>query len=203
MTSLIRMACLAITVATSGHVQAAFIVNTGTPTENRVFSFGQGQYFAGEFAINNSYTLNTIEGYLSNDFSLSSGTVDVSLHSDGGVIPGGILKTQTFSLGASARMNWYGVSNLGWTLSQGTYWVSFKPTSGIAGGMQSGAPNPLSGYAFFSGFNSQWNEFNDARVGFRIDASSAPVPEPATMALFSVGALGMGFIIRRKKKLAN
>lgn len=45
--------------------------------------------------------------------------------------------------------------------------------------------------------------FSDGRVGFRVamvTPSGAEVPEPSTMAIFGLGALGMAYRARRKNK---
>lgn len=47
--------------------------------------------------------------------------------------------------------------------------------------------------------------FGTASIGFRLASTTEPVPEPATIALLGIGlaGLGMGYLRRRRKKIAD
>jgi hypothetical protein len=66
---------------------AVLLVDTGPPTINNNYSwvFADYNYFAAEFTIASSYTINSIEGYISNDgFLAQTGTVLAEIYRDGG-----------------------------------------------------------------------------------------------------------------------
>lgn len=184
--------------------QAALIVDTGSNATGTPWNFVFNQYFAGEFSITESYTLNSIEGFFSND-SGSLGDVTVSIHSDGGSIPGDVLNTGSVSMNAADPLGWYGLSGLNWELASGTYWASFTPDDNVSGAFPGGAPNPLDEYA--QGDFGAWDDTGaDSRdylgIGIRIDATAAvggnPVPAPATLVLVGLGLAGLGYSRRKK-----
>jgi len=125
----------------------------------------------------------------------SARTLTLAIYADGGEVPDGSreLFSKTFSVGAGNSYDWYGLSDLTWTLSPGTYWVAFevRPGDSYSGLMASGAPNPLPNAAYVpSGFYGYLA--NDSlKLGIRIEENPAPVPEPATIFLLSPGLLGL------------
>lgn len=180
--------------------KSAVIVDTGTPFGGPNWSFNSSQWFAGEFNIAEAYSVNSLESYFGTS---QAGNVTVTIHSDGGNIPGGVLYSANLAMAASSGLDWYGISDLDWSLDAGTYWASFTPDSTIYGIMPGTAPNPLDEYAQNSGsgwldLGSDYFDYYD--IGFRITAESIAVPEPSTLALASAGLLGLGFARRRKKQ---
>jgi hypothetical protein len=177
--------------------QSAVVVDTGTPSEPLGYALTNTQYFAGEFSLAQNLVLDSIEGY----FGTKNGSVAISVHADGGDIPGSVLFFSTLATTAGDTA-WNGLSGLGWSLAAGTYWVSFAPnfvTTGNGGdvSMPGFAPNPLAHYAISSG-NNTWNSIG-YDVGVRIETAAA-VPEPSALLMYGVGIIGMGFIARRKLK---
>jgi hypothetical protein len=193
------------TLSVASPAEAAPIVDTGTPNNTISWSFSPNQYFAGEFSIAGTYQIQSVEGYLSNAFSTSAGTVTVAIWTDGGNTPGTTLFSSTFALAASAPVAWYGVSGLNQVLSPGTYWVSFAPSSSIAGAMPCCAPNPLGEYGQNSN-QAGWqdlgpNAFDYLELGIRINAEPvAAVPEPASIVLFTAGLVSAGMRRRRGRR---
>jgi hypothetical protein len=189
------------TLSLASRAEGALIVDTGTPNNTTGWSFYPSQYFAGEFSIAGTYQIQSVEGYLSNAFSPSAGTVTVAIWTDGGNTPGTTLFSSTFALAASAPLAWYGVSGLNQPLAPGTYWVSFTPSSSIFGTMPCCAPNPLGEYD--QNLNpAGWqdhgpNAYDYLDLGIRINAEPvAAVPEPAFLVLFSAGLVSAG--VRRR-----
>ncbi len=183
-----------------GMANASLIVDTGTPNNSPDWFFSNAQYFGAEFNINDTYSINSIEGYFSNEWGGDS-SVTIGIHSDDGNTPGTLLNSATFAINASAQLDWYGVNALNWTLISGTYWVSFVPGSNIDGKMPGTAPSPMGEYA--KGGSNGWIDFGSdyfdhLGIGIRIDATTSPVPEPATMMLFGLGLLGLAGCSRRK-----
>jgi len=187
---------------------AVVIVDTGTPTGIDEYRFAESQYFGGEFTIASRYSINSLEGYVSNDLG-AAGNVSAGIYSDGGNSPGALLFSSSFALTRFAHENWYGAFGLSWALDPGTYWVAFVPDSNIEGVQRGDAPFPL-----FSDFNFEgdWQSNNCCGgQGWRINASlpsiPKPVSEPTTLALFGLGlGLGLGLAgigaVRRRKVTA-
>ena len=78
-------------------VNAAYIVNTGSNPNGTGWTFASFQYSAGEFAVGSAQTINSVEGFYQT-FIPTPGNVTISLHSDGGNIPGATLFSQSHSL---------------------------------------------------------------------------------------------------------
>jgi hypothetical protein len=181
---------------------AAVIVDTGTPTGTDLYRFASIQYFAGEFTIATTYSIDSLEGFISNDLG-AAGNVSAGIYGDGGNSPGAPLFSASFALSRYARENWYGAFGLAWVLGPGTYWVAFVPDSNIEGVQRGGASSPL-----FSDFNFEgsWQSNNCCGQGWRINASlpgtPPPVPVPAALPLFVSGLAGMSFLALRHKRLA-
>ena len=199
-----RFAIAAVLLAvTAGQTQAAFIVDTGIPTGSPKWTYNSFQYFAGEFSLSQSYTLDGIEAYFS---SGGAGNVTIALHSDGGNIPGSILNSAVVSVPVNTGLGWHGVSGLSWNVSPGTYWVSFTPSSSIDGIMPGVAPSALNEYA--QGSAGVWqdegaNSFDYLGIGVRISASqggSTVTPEPTSLALAGFAGIGMAVGAWRRRR---
>lgn len=182
---------------------AVVIVDTGTPTGSDLWRFVSTQYFAGEFTIASTYSINSLEGFISNDLG-PAGNVSAGIYGDGGNSPGALLFSASFALTRYARENWYGASGLAWVLDPGTYWVAFVPDSNIEGIQRGDAPFPLlSDY----NFGGSWQSDNCCGgQGWRINASlpsiPPPVPVPAALPLFASALAAMGLLTHRRKRLA-
>lgn len=177
---------------------AEYVVNTGTPALGGMWSFNADQYFAGEFDLVSSAVLNSIEGF----FSTEPGSVAISIHADGGNLPGSILYTAELATGTGAE-SWRGLAGLGWSLGAGEYWVSFKPSfisAYTSFGM--GVATPMAQYAQGTGAYVWADEgahaFDFLNAGVRIDATVVAVPEASGVLMIVAGLAMLGGLARKR-----
>jgi hypothetical protein len=191
---MLRVFVICLTLSLPSLSAANTIVDTGPGTTNP-FGFGNVVFtsaFAGKFTIIDSYVIQSIEGYFSNEYSQVAGTVDISIHDDGGSVPGAVrFGATTAPLAALAPVGWYGVFGLNQVLAPGTYWASFIPSMDTLGTMPGGVPVPLAGYAA-STLGNPWISAGPINVGVRIngDRVTTTVPDSAsTLSLLMCVAL--------------
>jgi hypothetical protein len=195
---ILPMLATCITLSLPSPSAANTIVDTGTPSTATLWTFAPWQYFAGEFTVADAFILQTIEGYFDNRYSAFAGTVDIAIHDDGGDVPGATLFVATTPVvGAFAPLDWYGVSGLNWELAAGTYWASFKPSSGLINGTMPGfAPHPLSNYAnSLVELDHVWQGDDTPGIGLRINYQAVP-DSTSTLSLF-MGVALLGFVAQR------
>lgn len=192
----------AVLLATSSPAMAAFVVDTGAPPGTGVnLALNPDQDLAGFFTLGAATTITAVEGFI-NSFPGATGTV--TIFSDGATpSAANILFTATFAtIEAPNPGEWQGVFGKSWNLAAGNYWVGFG-TSGPSG-MFSGAPSPLSNFAFTSGGNWFSNPFSSDNIGVRISGvptGGGAVPEPASWAMMIAGFGLVGGAMRRRNSL--
>lgn len=181
-----------IAVAGAKPALAACIVDTGPGlTGGGVnFSLDSRQYFAGEFTVAKNSTIDNIMGWLGIGRSNSGGSVRVSLHSDGGDVPGAALFSKSFTPDPNyiaffpenpdPNIRWQGVSDLNWSVTAGTYWASFVPDQNFSGFMPGGAPMPLDHYASNNGFGG-WQPNTSSNLGLGIRVGGEPTSTMASL----------------------
>jgi hypothetical protein len=184
------LAIAATTVVAVGWAQpaaAACVVNTGTPGGGRGvnFSLDSRQHFAGEFTLTKSHIIDSIKGWLgSGPGSAAGGEVRITLHADGGDVPGKALFSRSFEPSVwvpdanpenwQGVSDWQGVSNLNWQVQSGTYWASFVPENGFSGQMPGIAPRPLDHYA--SNLDGHgWEPVTNPAVAVGIQITGEPI----------------------------
>ncbi len=113
-----------------GQANAALIVDTGAVENGTGWTLVDWQYFGGKFSINSAQTINAIDSYFN---VTGSGSLNFSIHANGGNVPGSVLYTTSDWYGAGSAMGWHGVSGLNWNLAAGDYWVSFRPDATFYG----------------------------------------------------------------------
>ena len=182
-------AAFAAILAFAAPVGAATIVDTGTTLGGSAYEFHAGQYFGGVFTTASEFNITSVSGFFSNQNG-SPGTVTAELFSMSGSTVGGLLDSQSFSLAASAPLNWYGPSGLSWDILAGTYMVAFQPDSNVFGTYPGDATTPLAEYHQASNGVWQAGTNNYLAVALRVTAD-AVVPEPASMALLGLGLAGL------------
>ena len=164
---------------------AACIVDTGPGlTGGGVnFSLNSGQYFAGEFTVAKTSRIDSIMGWLGIGRSNAGGDVRISLHADGGNVPGAELFSKSFTPDPNyvaffpenpdPNIRWQGVSDLNWAVQAGTYWASFVPDRNFNGFMPGGAPRPLDHYASNDGFGG-WEANTNPNLDLGIRVGGEP-----------------------------
>jgi hypothetical protein len=196
-------------VVASAH--AMYIVDTGPGPDTSGTPTGllleDGARYAGEFSISEAYTISSIEwwGQITKTSDSGSDPLRAVIYSDVGDVPGSQLFAATFGTtavggGGDFPAHWFGVSGLDWLLDAGTYWVSLEHVTTLAitlnpGTLVPSADAPLGNYA--SRPPDQAWVANDT-LDFAVRISTA-VPEPTTLALLSLGLVGIGFTRRRMK----
>ena len=182
---------------------AVVIVDTGIPPGDGSggVSLFSTQWLAGEIALNQSYSVNSIEGWIA-DAGVTPGTLTVILYGDGGNVPdmGNELFSQVINVTAQQfpHADWHGVTGIDLDLLPGEYWVAFevRPGNTYFGWLPQFPPNPLLNYAANYEFSNgvYLNSYNP--IGIRVGAESTVIPEPTT--LFLLGPTLLGLALRRK-----
>jgi len=191
-----------------GNGHAAYIVNTG-PGPTSLVGSSPGlwrdasgyQYLAGEFIIDQPYTITNIEGWIYNN-NESNSTATIVIYGDGGSIPNSNeIYSQQFNI-ASQNYDWSGASGLSWYLSAGTYWLSFEVRTSDTqdGWMPTSDDNPsspLGKYAYnYNGVG--WQSSLSTNFAARVQANAVPIP--AAVWLLGSGLIGIVGVRRKFKK---
>lgn len=160
---------------------------------------GDFQFLAGEFTLTQAATITAVSGWMVSGFT---GDFVIKLYADGGSAPGTEIAAQFFDdQFVEFAAHWENFGGLNWDVAAGTYWVAFEPQPGnFNGAMPKGAANPLSGYAFFAGGNSNYFSLGSSSLGFMIEGTLAPVPEPETWAMLLAGLGLVGAMARRQRE---
>ena len=190
-------------LALAGSAQAALVVNTGTPDGSGALAVDGSDWLAGEITLAAPSSINSINTYL--DQGNVGDTFTLAVYADQGGTPGSQLFSEQTSYNGSG---WNGISNLGWNVSGGNYWVAVEvrsdafgnPLDSFAGVATTSVPSPLEATAFNSGsFAGYQVTAQPLAFGLQVDATSA-VPEPEVDALLIGGVLLLG-LARRGSRL--
>ena len=192
------LSAIALALLLSAPASAGLLFDTGTPTEDPFsdppWTLGGGlQSLAVGFSLSNDSLLTGIEGWIGWD----EGDLTLAIYSDVGNLPGSKLYSAAFH--ADRDFDWDGQTNLNWLLSAGDYWVTFEldptdPNQNFSGGMSGGAPNPMAREALRQdAYGYDWEPISQKGLGVRISGQTngTSVPEPMSLALLGIGALGL------------
>jgi hypothetical protein len=151
-----------------------------------------------------SYTLNSVTLLLANT---TAGQASLSLYSDGTLEPGTALGTLTAPASYSGALANTTFAASGLTLAANTtYWVVLRATSGAIDWAWT-SDNTGTGVGFQHTWGSSddagstWFTFDTFPTQFSITAT--PVPEPGSLALVGVGAVGLLLRRRRRTRLGG
>jgi len=197
------LTAIALALLLNGPASAALLLDTGTPINDPSidppWTLGGGlQWLAGGFTLGSDSLITGIEGRIGWD----EGDLTLAIYSDAGNLPGSKLYSAAFH--ADRDFDWYGRDNLNWLLGAGNYWVAFElePSQSYSGGMAGGAPNPMPREAIKSVmYGTDWEAYGPMGLGVRISGqtSGTSVPEPMSLALLGIGALGLLAQHRRRR----
>ncbi len=157
-----------------------------------------------EFTNSETWQIGSIAGFFT-----ASGVdsyLQATIWKDNGNIPGDVLLQSDPT--AISGFGWLGVSNLNWELLPGTWWFGFTYFDGGTTDWWSNSiqfpHNPVWEAQYYKktdgsfGWISRENIYN---FPLRIDGEGgAPVPEPATLLLFSLGLAGFAGSRMKKRK---
>ena len=165
---------------------ADMLIDTGTPTNTSLqWSFHGNPisevWHAGRFSLDQSYYLTDISLYLTPYYA---GTVTVSIY-PGDVVPvvGSELLSDTFLGTTGGPTGWYGISELNWEVSSGSYWVAFEAREKdyYYSTLPSAAPSPMDAYAIYNPSLGGWFLTPNAGTGIRISGEVVHVPGAALL----------------------
>jgi hypothetical protein len=190
---------LAVLLSLTGTAKAVYVVDTGRPADMTVGSFaasigstpGGTISSAGVFSISSLTTISEIQGFMQVG---GAGTLAVSLHAGSPAGPLLFSAHRAVVTSPSYPFEGVGISGLNWTVTAGTYAVTFGSPDGFMASMPWGAPTPLG--EEWQGFNGNWSRFDQMNLGVRVSA----VPEVAPHALLC-GGLGLMFAMRIRRKV--
>ena len=192
-----------ILLLNSINVFASTTVDTGTPKNMDIqWSFHSNSvsevWLAGQFTLNKPFTLTEIKTYLTPRYA---GAVTVAVY-EGGDVPqlGSSLFSDTFQGMDNGQTSWYGLSNLNWTLSSGTYWVAFeaREKDNYYSTLPSDVPSPLDAYASYNpSLSAQYILSSNPDFNFGIKIIGNPVPIPSAVWLLGSGIVALAYSKRR------
>lgn len=180
---------------------SALVVDTG-PGE----SFGNGasslydyrpqearfQQLAARFTVTETSRIESVGAWM---YWYATGSLSFAIHASApvGGTPGEQLFLTVAEIQATGNLpDWRGTAGLDWSLAPGHYWLVFADVSSdtAQGSIPGGAPFPLNGYAFENDGTNGWVQYFPpfADFGVRINA---PIPEPSTTLLMSLGAIAL------------
>lgn len=122
--------------------QASIIINTGNPGGAPYYSLSKDNWLAGQFTVDQSFTITSILGYFHNVSPDFINSVSIALYQGGENIPGSLFQRQDFLVGGPQDVGgyaWRGLENLSWDVGPGRYWIGFEvddPYSAIINSQQ-------------------------------------------------------------------
>jgi hypothetical protein len=198
---LIFTACVLAAAVAPGIACAAFVLDTGTPTNLTMPAVLDGSdYYAAEFSISTAENITSVQAYVTAGLDQPGDTFTMALY-------GSDLLTNRFSSQIYAAQATYqsdgfnGLSGLNWSVAAGTYWVALEvgaADSAIGLALPtptSGGTAPALGFAYNGG-----SGYSDvSAIPFGVQVSATPVPLPAAIWLLAGGLLGLGSRVRRRQ----
>jgi hypothetical protein len=187
---------------------AAFVLDTGTPTAAALGSSGTplvldgNDFYAAEFNLSAGQTVNSISAYLMAGLDSPGDTFTIALYSASDF--GNRNAVQQFAGQATYTADgWNGLTGVNFTATTaGQYWAAVEVgAADTATGLD--LPTPLAGgtapaRAFAYNAGSGYTSAGALPFGIQVDATT-PVPLPAAFWLLGSGTLGLGSMLRRRR----
>jgi hypothetical protein len=196
-----------IALTVPGLANAAFVLDTGTPTSMTMGSTLDGtDFYAAEFNLSAGATVNSIQAYIINaGLDQPGNTFTVAIY--GSDLLTNRYSSQLFAGQATYSSDgWNGLSGVNFTAATaGNYWVALEiGASDSAVGLSlpqtaaGGGTAPALAFAFNSG--GVYSSAGALPFGIQVDAT-APVPLPAAAWLLLSGMAGLAARVRRRRTL--
>jgi hypothetical protein len=190
--------------------QAAFVLDTGTPTAGFPVTLDENDYYAAEFALGSSQAITSIQAYMTSGMDSPGATFTVALYSASDFSR---FSSPVFAEQATYQKDgWTGLTNLNITgLAAGDYWAAVEvqgpdlggtdTATGLALPAVAGGSVPALAYAFNAG--GGYTSAGATPIGMQVEV--APVPLPGALLLLGSGLLGVGGVggaARRRRAAA-
>ncbi|MCP3873157.1 MAG: VPLPA-CTERM sorting domain-containing protein [Desulfobacteraceae bacterium] len=175
---------------------ATFVVDTGEPDYLGQWAVFSNQWVAGQFTLNQAYTISDIEG----NFRGDGGTLTMVVYGDSANLPdtnneflNGQITVSDTHPGAN---KWYSLSGLSLNLAAGDYWLAYEVRTGDTynGSVSLFMPDPLDAYVYSTDAGTTYTPGSS----FALRIQGDPVPIPGAVWLLGSGLIGLAGLRRKK-----
>jgi hypothetical protein len=205
-----RFSALIVVAATvgllgaAGEAQAAFILDTGTPTGSSQLILSTAESYAAEFYVGAGQTVTSLAAYLKpNTGSANSFEFEIFSNSPtfiGARPPTLVYETAATVTATSGTPGWNSAA-ANWTpTTSGDYWLAIlEPNTGTTLDVQSetstgtGTAPALA----FADTNTPGTRYGSLNTGIGLEVNAVPLPAAAWLMLSGLG--GLGALVRKRK----
>jgi hypothetical protein len=190
---------------------ADFVLDTGVPTGSSVTVLNTAQFLAGEFQIGAGVTVTSLSAYLTQGAGQPGDTFTFDIYSG---LPGNTFLSRSsqreapvFTVSGTFGANGWNSTGVDWTpTTGGDYWLALQvaapaDTKGLDAPDEATASTgtaPALAFAY-AGSSGQYATSGAPAIGLEVTTAS-PVPLPAAFWLLGSGVLGLGSMVRRRRR---